>query len=150
MAWAFGKVDRRAAYKFLPIRVTDSRFAANALRIGLIPRTPIFGATASVLRCNCLSRVLTTLLVRLLRPPLLGYFGDFGFFTTELIADTALRKLKRFCESLRIPQGDEKSDVAPVATYMGPIGASPAPQNDAPLMVALAPVKDLRREGGPI
>ena len=55
-AWAFGKVDHRAAYKFLPLRPSDSGFAAIALWspddenwYGRRPRTQLFGSAASVL-----------------------------------------------------------------------------------------------------
>ena len=79
-----------AAYKFLPLRPSDSQFAAIALWnpdgenwYVCFPRAHLFGSTAAVLHYNCFSRLLTALLTRLLTLPIFGHFGDFGFYTLE-------------------------------------------------------------------
>ena len=87
-SWSFGKVDHKAAYKALPIRPEDSRYAVIALwgpkRLiwcGRRTRTQLFGSTAAVLHYNGISRIIASLLSRLLVIPTLGYFEDFGFST---------------------------------------------------------------------
>ena len=146
--WVFGKVDHRAAYKFLPIREDDSRFAVIALWnpdtedwFGFRPRTQLFGATASVLHYNCFSRLLTTLLVRLLRLPLFGYFDDFGFFTSKAEASATLLMVLRLCELLRIPLKQEKSEIGQFVTFLGLAGYFPCPANGMSLRISLAPAK---------
>ena len=149
--WAFGKVDHRAAYKFLPIREEDSRFAAIALWcpeteewFGFRPRAQLFGAIASVLHYNCFSRLLTTLLVRFLRLPLFGYFDDFGFFTPWKGASITLQQVIRFCEILRIPPKREKTEVGQTITFLGLSGFFPCPANGMSLRISLAQSKALR------
>ena len=143
-AWAFGKVDHRAAYKFLPLRPSDSTLAVIALWnpddenwYGCQSRTQLFGSTASVLHYNCFPRLLTTFLTRLLMLPILGYFDDFGFFTLRDSAETTLGHVTRFCRILCITLKEEKSAVGPIMTFLGLTGTFPCPSNDMVLSVCL-------------
>ena len=150
-AWAFGKVDHRAAYKFLPLRPSDAQYAVIALWnpddenwYGCRPRTQLFGSTASVLHYNCFSRLLTTLLTRLLMIPLLGYFDDFGFYAPLEYAVETLDRVARFCHILRIPLKEEKSAAGPIMTFLGLTGPFPSPDNDMTSSVRLDNAKDQR------
>lgn len=77
-AGACGRVDRKAAYKFLPLREGDSAHAAIDLRapiaedwFGFRHMSQLFGAAAPSIRYNFFSRLPTSLLVRVPRLPLL-------------------------------------------------------------------------------
>ena len=150
-AWAFGKVDHKAAYKFLPIRENDPRFPVIAIWnpvsedwFGFSPRTQLFGSTASVLHYNCFSRLLTTWLTRILRLPVLGCFDDFGFFTTKESDVTTLQQVLRFCDILGIPLKIQKSEVGTVITFLGLRGQFPSPSNEVTLKISLTPTKALK------
>ena len=86
--WLFGKVDHRSAWKAAPICMGDDRFdvialwnPADAAWYGFRTRSLLFGSTAAALRNNFLSRIIDSVLCRLLVIPTFGYFDDFGFFT---------------------------------------------------------------------
>ena len=90
-AGGFGKVDHKDSYKFLPIYAHDSDTAAVALWnphedswLGFRASTQVSESIASVLRYNCVSRLLTTWILRL---SMLGYFDDCGFITTVSTID---------------------------------------------------------------
>ena len=149
--WAFGKVDHMESYKFLPIREGDSRFAAIALWnpdtedwFGFRPRAQLFGAIDSVLQYNCFSRLLATLLVRILRIPLFGYFDDFRFFTPQMGASIPLQQVVHFCEILRIPLKREEPAVFQFITFLGTAGHFPCPANGMSLRISLSPAKAAR------
>ena len=67
-AWSFGKVDHKAAYKALPIKPGDAKYAIIALWgpkrkiwCGFRTRTQLFGSAAAVLHYNSLSRIIASL-----------------------------------------------------------------------------------------
>ena len=149
--WAFGKVVRNAAYKFLPIREEDSRFAVIALWNpdsedwpGFRTRTQVPGATAAVLHYNCFSRMVTTLLLRVLRLPTRGYFDDFWFFTAAATADITLRRFTRACEIFGITLKITKSEVWNIITLLGLQGTFPSRNNDMSLAIRLSPLKAMK------
>ena len=86
-AWSFGKVDHRAAYMALPVTPTDAKYAVITLwcpvkkiRCGFRPRTQLFGSIDAVLHYSRLSRIIASLICRILLIPTKGYFDDFLFF----------------------------------------------------------------------
>ena len=128
--WAFGKIDIRSAYKFLPIASKDSPLAVVTLwcpcrerRFGFATRTQLFGSTASALHYKCFSHILTTFLTRILLTPTFGYFGDFGFLTPADSASSALKFVVKFCDILGISLKAEKSDAGYRDYFSWAVGA---------------------------
>ena len=94
---AMGKADHEDAYKHLPLRPEDRDLAAVTLRCHddgkhycFLSRTQLFGSTSAVLQYNCLSRVIATLAVRLLKIPVMGYYDDFGLIAPAELTGEAL------------------------------------------------------------
>ena len=55
------------------------------------PETQLFGATATVLHYDAVSRAIATVAARWLKLPFLGPFGDFGIVATESAMQAAIR-----------------------------------------------------------
>ena len=105
--WDFLKIDHESAYKNLPIRPSDSRFCNIVLWsevegcwFAFEPKTQIFGSIASVLHYNVFSRLLASLINRILGILILGYVDDFGSPIPASLGIRALKCLNDFCEIL--------------------------------------------------
>lgn len=79
------EVGHNAAYKFLNVSPMESRLEVTAIRnadeaawFGFRTRTQLFGSAASVLHYNSFPRIVSTLLTRARRLPVMRYFADFG------------------------------------------------------------------------
>ena len=103
---AMGKADHEDAYKQLPLLPSDRKMAAVTLKCPLdgnyycfLTCTQLFGSVSAVLQYNCLSRIIATLAVRLLKIPVMGYYDDFGLITPESLTGEAL---EYFCELNRL------------------------------------------------
>ena len=151
IAWAFGKVDRRAAYMFPPLRPDESPYAIIALRnaadeqcCGFRSHTHVFGSADRVLRYNCFRRLLTASLTRVLRLPIFVHFDGCGFPTPQENARLTLENAQLFCRILRIVIKGDKSSVGPVMTFLGRTGTFPSPVNDMAPTIRLYEVKDVR------
>ena len=143
-AWSFGKVDRKSAYKALPIRPLDAKYAAITLWgptrkvwCGFRTRTQLFGSTAAVLHYNALSRIIASLLCRILAIPTLGYYDDFGFFAhtsdeTETMA-AIVECLTLFGFTLKTA----KSVIGSSNTFLGLTAFFPQPANQMSLAISL-------------
>lgn len=81
------------------------------------------------------------MMVRTPRLPMIGYFGDFGFSTTERSAEIALRQVIEFCRTLRIPLKDRNSAVGVAITYLHMGSVSPSHSNGVTSGVPLSPEK---------
>ena len=110
---------------------SDSRFAVIALWnpdsddwFGFRTRAQIRGAAAAVLRYSCFSRQVGTLLLRVLRLPIVGYLGDFGFFTTDATAALTLQHVTRVCGIFGIALKIAQPEVNAINTLLGLQGAS--------------------------
>ena len=152
--WVFGKVDHRDAYKALPMKPSEARFATLALWDpiekkwnGFTPRTLIFGSTAAVLHYNCLSRVIASLACRLLLLPTLGYFDDFGFIVAAEGADEAFSAFTEFFALFGIELKIEKSSMGNFNSFLGLDATFPAPDNRMTLSLSLSVDKAIRWAG---
>ena len=67
------------------------------------------------------------LLLRVIRLPIVGYIGDFGFFTTAATADVTLQHVTRVCEVFGISLKIAKSEVGAAITLLGLQGGPPLP-----------------------
>ena len=142
--WSFGKVDHRAAYKALPLREEDARYAIIALWapteklwVGCRSRTQLFGSIASVLHYNCLSRIIASLICRILLIPTLGYFDDFGFFARTAEEAVAMRDVTEFLDLFGIELKTAKSVIGLSNIFLGLTAFFPRPANGMALVISL-------------
>ena len=84
-----------------------------------------------------------TLLLRVLGLPIVGYFDDFGFFTTAATADLTLQHVTRVCEIFGIALKIAKPEVGAIITFLGLQGTSPqpSPNNDMSIAIRLSHLK---------
>ena len=131
--WQLFKADHEAAYKQLPIRLSDQRTAIIALRhptsgnwFGFKSRTLMFGSVAAVLHYNCFARSISTIATILLGIPLVSYVDDFAALLPAELAQGALEIFTRFCDLLGIRLKRAKSEVGPSVTFLGLMGSFPS------------------------
>ena len=142
--WSFGKVDHKSAYKALPLRAEDSNYAVIALWnplakawYGSKSRTQLFGSTAAVLHYNCFSRIIASLLCRILAIPTVGYFDDFGFFTRTANENETMAFLLEFLSLLGVELKTEKSAIGNSNVFLGLTAFFPRPSNGMSLVISL-------------
>ena len=149
--WAFLKGDDTSAYKNLPMRIEDSLTAVITLWDGsgecwkgFIPRTLIFGATASVLHYNTFSRLLAILINRLFGIPLLAFYDDLGSPMLFALGRVALETLTGACRLLGVVLKKSKSEWGNPLTFLGLLGHFPNKANGGTLHIALSPDKIIK------
>ena len=142
--WSFGKVDHQSAYKALPIRPADINYAVLALWnplesawYGSKTRTQLFGSTAAVLHYNCFSRVIASLVCRILAIPMVGYFDDFGFFTRSADEDETMSLVNEFLSLLGVELKVAKSVIGNSNVFLGLSAFFPRPSNGMSLVISL-------------
>ena len=120
------KVDRADAYKQLPVASKGELAAAatggrtvDGMWYGFIPHTPLFGSAAAVLRYNCLSRVIASLICRAPEIPRKGFFDDFGMVLRECLIKTALNISASFNRALLIILRGKKYEFG---AFLEPLG----------------------------
>ena len=86
---------------------------------GFIPRSQIFGSTASVVHYNTFSRLLASLICRILGLPCIGYFDDYAFMTPKPIQDLSLITFKDFSSILGTILHDRKCSIESKNTFLG-------------------------------
>ena len=143
-SWSFGKVDHKSAYKALPILPRDSRYAVIALWnpdekrwCAFWPRTQLFGSIAAVLHYNCFSRVIATLICRLLLIPTIGYFDDFGFFARTSDEALTLAHINELVTLIGLELKVEKSVIGTHNIFLGLSAYFPSPNNGMSLVISL-------------
>ena len=146
--WAFLKGDDTSAYKNPPMRVGDSLTAVITLWDGsahcwqgFVPRTLIFGATASVLHYNTFSRLLANLINRLFGIPLLAFYDDLGSPMLFALGRIALETLTKACRLLGVILKKSKSEWGNPLTFLGLLGHFPNRSNCGALQISLSPGK---------
>ena len=90
-----GETDHGDAYKNLPLLPQGRSLAAVTLvchldgkRYYFLTPTQLFGSISAVLQYHCLSRIIASLAVRLLKIPVMGYYDDVGIINPlELIGE---------------------------------------------------------------
>ena len=152
VAWSFGEIDHKDAYKSLPLRPGDSKYAVIALRdptkggwFGFRPKTQLFGPTAAVLHYNYLSRLMTSLACRLLLIPTVGYFDDFGFLVHATDASLAMSALTELFNTMGFILKVEKSAIGANITFLGLDARYPAPSNHMSLSLSIPADKSTKR-----
>ena len=148
--WSLGKGDESDAYKKQPLLASDSLLAVTTLMgpdgrwYGLVPRSQIFGSTASVIHYNTFSRLLASLICRLLGLPCIGYFDDYAFLVPRTLQDLALTTFKEFCAILGVILKDSKCSVGPINTFLGLRGDFPSRRSGMKLTISLDQEKSFR------
>ena len=91
------KADHANAYRQLPLRPSEARFAHVVARnpsdghvAVFIPRTLLFGSSTAVAHYNALSRAISSIFARIFRVPVVGYFDDFAAPVPRSLARQAL------------------------------------------------------------
>ena len=145
-SWDFLKVDHESAYKNLPIRPTDSQFCFITLFdpirecwCAFEPKTQIFGSIASVLHYNVFSRILSSIINRVLFIPILGYVDDYGAPIPTSLGEAALQTIQDFCSILGVDLKKIKCFAGHINSFLGLLGAFPDPDNDMSLSISLTP-----------
>ena len=149
--WVFGKIDHKDAYKALPLRPSDAKYAIIALRnpddkswYGFRSNTLLFGSTAAVLHYNCVSRIIASLACRILLLPTVGYFDDFGFLTADEDSSEAFRAFKEFFLLLGFELKVEKSFIGNWNSFLGMDAIFPSPVNGMTLSISLSEEKAIK------
>ena len=111
----------------------DARYAiialwapAEKIWVGFRSRTQLFGSIAAVLRYNCLSRIIASLICRILLIPTLGYFDDFGFFVHTPDEAEAMRDLTEFLAIIGMELKTDKSVIGSSDIFLGLAAYFPA------------------------
>ena len=146
--WAFLKGDDTSAYKNLPLKPSDAHLAAIGLwgsrkkgRFAFLPRTLLFGATASVLRYNVFSRMLAVIFNRLFGIPLIAFYDDLGAQMIRELSERALHLVYEVCGLLGVVLNWNKCDCGNPLPFLGLIGSFPMASNNWKLSIALAEEK---------
>ena len=148
--WSLGKGDESDAYKKQPLSPADSLLAVTTLMgpdgkwYGFVPRSQIFGSTASVIHYNTFSRLLASLICRIMGLPCIGYFDDYAFLIPRSLQDVALKSFKEFCSLLGVLLKDSKCSVGPVNTFLGLRGVMPSLRSGMKLAISLDQEKSER------
>ena len=146
--WAFLKGDDTSAYKNLPLAPRDADVSAITLwDLGLscwrafLPRTLMFGATASVLRYNTFSRILAALINCILGIPLIAFYDDLGSPIPYALGEDALRAVTEVCEILGAILKPSKCEWGGSLTFLGLLGSFPSAANGWELSLSLTEEK---------
>ena len=122
----------------------DARYAiialwapAEKIWVGFRSRTQLFGSIAAVLRYNCLSRIIASLICRILLIPTLGYFDDFGFFVHTPDEAEAMRDLTEFLAIIGMELKTDKSVIGSSDIFLGLAAYFPRPANGMSLAISL-------------
>ena len=142
--WAFLKGDDTSAYKNLPLKPTDAPLAAIGLFdpsrnswFALLPRTLIFGATASVLHYNILSRIVAVIINRLFGIPLIAFYDDLGSPIPFELGEEALQLVTEVCRCLGMILNYKKCLWGNPLSFLGLTGYFPTMQNNWQLSITL-------------
>ena len=145
--WSFPKLDRKAAYKNLPLNPDHSeafisalRGPPDGLRYGFRPTTLLFGPVAAALRCNFPPdhRALENLAIGL---PMVNYFDDIGSISKSSISEDALATFSDFCRISAVLLKGEKSGLGLHLEFLGLECQFPAHDNGMALTVDMAEEK---------
>ena len=148
--WSLGKGDESDAYKKQPLRSSDAILAVTTLMgpdgrwYGFVPRSQIFGSTASVVHYNSFSRLLASLICRLLKLPCIGYFDDYAFLAPTPIQELALSTFKEFSSLVGTLLHAKKCSIEPVNTFLGLRGSMPCRRSGMKLEISLDQEKSER------
>ena len=141
--WSLGKGDESDAYKKQPLSPSDALLAVTTLMgpdgrwYGFIPRSQIFGSTASVVHYNTFSRLLASLICRLMGLPCIGYFDDYAFMVPKPIQDLALITFKDFSSIMGTILHDRKCSIDSTNTFLGLRGVMPSKASGMKLSISL-------------
>ena len=141
--WSLGKGDESDAYKKQPLAPSDALLAVTTLMgpdgrwYGFIPRSQIFGSTASVVHYNTFSRLLASLICRLLGLPCIGYFDDYAFMAPKPIQTLALNTFKDFSSIIGTILQDRKCSIDSTNTFLGLKGVMPSKKSGMKLSISL-------------
>ena len=96
---------------------------------GFPPREKLFGPIDAVLHYNCVSRIIATLIYRLLLIPTIGYFDEFRFFARTADAGLTLAQITEIITLMVFDLKTEKSPIGENNVFLGLTAYSPQPRN---------------------
>ena len=148
-------VDQSSAYKFTPIRPGNIKYATLSLwgpnyklYKAFIPITQLFGSSSSV-GSYIFSRILTSLLNRILALPVIGYFVDFALLIPSSLCDLAPASTHNFCDVLGVALKTEKLKSGHKAPFLSLQAFSPGFCNNFSLSISLTAEKASKWSSGP-
>ena len=146
--WELFKADHEAAYKQLPLTLSDQDTSIIALInprdklwYGFASRTLVSGSIAAVIHYNVFSRLITELAWQLLGAPLVSFFADFAAIMKRLLVDSVLCAFSEFRSLLGIKLEESKSEAGPDVTFLGLRASFPSHSGDCELSVRLGETK---------
>ena len=151
--WSLGKGDESGACKKQPLRPSDALLAVTTLMrpddkwYGFVSRSQISRSTASVVHYNALSRLLATLICRLIGLPCIGYFDDYAFLVPRPIQVISLITFREFISIIGTLLNDKKCSIGPPNTFLGIRGTMPRKASGVKLSISLDREKSERRVG---
>ena len=125
-ALAIVKIDHENAYKQLPLIPEHKKFSIIVARnpkdgvlYGAFPNQLMFGSVSAVQHYNVISRIISTLCVRVFRIPLVGYFDDYAGIVKNIIKESALEAVKFVNHIFGFKTKESKDVMSQRAKFLG-------------------------------
>ena len=102
--WSVRLSAHSSAEEFMPILPDHVKYETQSIRyptetryVAFLPLTQIFGASDSVINYNVFSRILPSLLNRILALPVIEYFDDLALLSPSSLCDLVSPTVYGFC-----------------------------------------------------